>query len=129
MKVKIYGTKYYMKWVGEYYHVSGNNIYYDDKYLFDENNRFDINKDLYPKVYKNELYRRISDYKNVSLKTYDTPLLTNVIVKTEKVFLKEIDVQKDVFENNRDYAYGDYIFSYMLDTHVALARKIIVYYI
>ena len=113
MKVKIYGTKYYMKWVGEYYHVSGNNIYYDDVYLLDENNRFDINKDLYPKVYKNELYRRISDYKNVSLKTYDTPLLTNVIVKTEKVFLKEIDVQKDVFENNREYAYGDYIFSYM----------------
>ena len=82
MKVKLYGTKNYVKWVGEYYHVSGNNIYYDDKYLFDENNRFDINKDLYPKVYKNELYRRISDNKNVLLKTYDTPHLSNVIVKT-----------------------------------------------
>ena len=113
MKVKLYGIKSYMKWMGEYYGTVGNNFYYDNSELLDKNNRFDINKNLYPKVYKNELYRRISDYKNVSLKTYDTPLLTNVIVKTEKVFLKEIDVQKDVFENNREYAYGDYIFSYM----------------
>ena len=113
MKVKLYGIKSYMKWMGEYYGTVGNNFYYDNSELLDKNNRFDINKNLYPKVYKNELYRRISDYKNVSLKTYDTPLITNVIVKPEKVFLKEIDVQKDVFENNREYAYGDYIFSYM----------------
>lgn len=113
MKVKLYGIKSYMKWMGEYYGTIGNDFHYDNSELLDENNRFDINKELYPKVYKNELYRRISDYKNVSLKTYDTPLLTNVIVKTEKVFLKEIDVQKDVFENNREYAYGGYIFSYM----------------
>ena len=112
MKVKIYGTKYYMKWVGEYYHVSGNNIYYDDVCLLDENNRFDINKELYPKIYKKELYKTL-DYESVTLKTYDMPYLANAVVKTENVFLKEVDVCKDVFENNREYAYGDYTFSYM----------------
>ena len=111
MKVKLYGIKSYMKWMGEYYGTVGNNFYYDNSELLDKNNRFDIIKNLYPKVYKNELYRRISDNKNVLLKTYDTPHLTNVIVKTEKVLLKETDIQKDVLENNREYSYGYYTFS------------------
>lgn len=112
MKVKLYGIKNYMKWVGEYYGTIENDFYYDNSELLDKNNRFDINKELYPKIYKNELYRTL-DYKNISLKTYDMPHLTNVIVKTERVFLKEIDVCKDVLENNREYAYGDYTFSYI----------------
>ena len=108
MKVKLYGTKNYMKWVGKYYGTIGCDFYYDNSELLDKNNRFDINKNLYPKV----CYKTIDDT-CIMLQKYVKPKLVNSVIKTEKVFLKEIDVQKDVFENNREYAYGDYIFSYM----------------
>lgn len=106
MKVKLYGKKSYMKWVGEYYGTIGNDFYYDNSELLDENNRFDINKELYPKV----CYKTINDT-GIMLQKYVKPKLVNCVIKTENVFLKEVDICENILENNREYSYGDYTFS------------------
>ena len=44
MKVKIYGTKYYMKWVGEYENIHAYKV--NNPTLLKDYNRFEINKAL-----------------------------------------------------------------------------------
>lgn len=110
MKVKLYGTKNYMKWVGEYYGTVGNNFYYDNSELLDKNNRFDINKNLYPKVCIINKHN-ISNDIDIMLQKYVKPKLVNSVTKTENIFLKEVDICEDILTNNREYSYGDYTFS------------------
>lgn len=106
MKVKLYGIKNYMKWVGEYYGTIGCDFYYDNSELLDKNNRFDINKKLYPKV----CYKTINNT-GIMLQKYVKPKLVNSVIKTENIFLKEADICEDILTNNREYSYGDYTFS------------------
>lgn len=107
MKVKIYGTKYYMKWVGEYEKI---HIYkVNNPTLLKDYNRFEINKDLYPTAYKDEEYMFYG--KKYTRRLFLIPKIFNVVDKTERVFLKEINIDEKLLLEESEYRYGDYIFS------------------
>ena len=106
MKVKIYGTKYYMKWVGEYENIHTYKV--NNPTLLKDYNRFEINKYLYPTAYKDEEYMFYG--KKYTRHLFLIPKIFNVVDKTEGVFLKELDINENILLKKSEYKYGDYIF-------------------